>query len=66
MSISREVATDTVLAAENASASLVALITSMRKLSSIGFSKERDQITLQIGRLQVMADHIRTEHKEGR
>ena len=66
MSISREVATNTVLATENASAALVDLITAMRKLSSVGFSQQREEITMQIGRLQVLADLIRNEHKEGR
>ena len=39
MSISREVATETILVTENASAALVTLITAMRKLSSSGFSQ---------------------------
>lgn len=66
MSISREVATETILVTENASAALVTLITAMRKLSSSGFSQEREQIVLQIGRLEVLAARIRADHTNGR
>ena len=43
---------------------LVAVISTMQKLSAHGYSIERDQITLQIGRLQVLHDRVNEEVPE--
>lgn len=40
---------------------LVQAISTMQKLSAHGYSKERDEITLQIGRLQVLHDRVSDE-----
>lgn len=46
---------------KQASACLVGTINYMRKLSSNGYSTEREQITVMIGRLQILADRIGDE-----
>ena len=47
-----------------ASECLVQIISTMQKLSAHGYSKERDEITLQIGRLQVLHDRVGEEVPE--
>ncbi len=44
-----------------ASDCLVEVIQLMRKLSSASYSTERDQIILQVGRLQILSDRINNE-----
>ncbi len=54
----------TIKAIENASTWLVNSIDAMQRLSEHKYTKERNEITLQIGRLQVLADKIGKENQE--